>query len=270
MLLCNIINTLESLNLIFERINDFNLNLNSPMQLFLISFVIISIIVKFSGAFYASNIEIFLSKKNKEKNKELSNLVFLFVVIVFCNEIFTLENTFSICEFLILIIMLLCIGVLKVIQSIKNSKDTKLLKKLKDTKLLKKLNTSFIERNKQNCFLVIILVFFPLVISAFSNINKTPKISLTILGTLVETILIFLISNGLRMNYSNIKIVKFDDEQEKYYLLAKIDDKKIICGDKNTINDSSKLITIDVEDILNKTYYMVSEKNGITLTSKNE
>lgn len=270
MLLCNIINTLESLNLIFERINDFNLNLNSPVQLFLISFVTISIIVKFSGAFYASNIEIFLSKKNKEKNKELSNLVFLFVVIVFCNEMFTLENTFSICEFLILIIMLFCIGVLKVIQSIKNSKETKLLKKLKDTKLLKKLNTSFIERNKQNCFLVIILVFFPLVISAFSNINKTPKISLTILGTLVETILIFLISNGLRMNYSNIKIVKFDDEQEKYYLLAKIDDKKIICGDKNTINDSSKLITIDVEDILNKTYYMVSEKNGITLTSKNE
>ena len=260
MLLCNIINTLESLNLIFERINDFNLNLNSPVQLFLISFVIISIIVKFSGAFYASNIEIFLSKKNKEKNKELSNPVFLFVVIVFCNEMFTLENTFSICEFLILIIMLFCIGVLKVIQSIKNSKDTKLLKKLKDTKLLKKLNTSFIERNKQNCFLVIILVFFPLVISAFSNINKTPKISLTILGTLVETILIFLISNGLRMNYSNIKIVKFDDEQEKYYLLAKIDDKKIICGDKNTINDSSKLITIDVEDILNKTYYMVSDK----------
>lgn len=260
MLLCNIINTLESLNLIFERINDFNLNLNSPVQLFLISFVIISIIVKFSGAFYASNIEIFLSKKNKEKNKELLNLVFLFVVIVFCNEMFTLENTFSICEFLILIIMLFCIGVLKVIQSIKNSKDTKLLKKLKDTKLLKKLNTSFIERNKQNCFLVIILVFFPLVISAFSNINKTPKISLTILGTLVETILIFLISNGLRMNYSNIKIVKFDDEQEKYYLLAKIDDKKIICGDKNTINDSSKLITIDVEDILNKTYYMVSDK----------
>ena len=49
-------------------------------------------------------------------------------------------------------------------------------------------------------------------------------------------------------------------EQEKYYLLAKIDDKKIICGDKNTINDSSKLITIDVEDILNKTYYMVSDK----------
>lgn len=260
MLLCNIINTLESLNLIFERINDFNLNLNSPVQLFLISFVIISIIVKFSGAFYASNIEIFLSKKNKEKNKELSNLVFLFVVIVFCNEMFTLENTFSICGFLILIIMLFCIGVLKVIQSIKNSKDTKLLKKLKDTKLLKKLNTSFIERNKQNCFLVIILVFFPLVISAFSNINKTPKISLTILGTLVETILIFLISNGLRMNYSNIKIVKFDDEQEKYYLLAKIDDKKIICGDKNTISDSSKLITIDVEDILNKTYYMVSDK----------
>ena len=200
----------------------------------------------------------------------MSNLVFLFVVIVFCNEMFTLENTISICEFLILIIMLFCIGVLKVIQSIKNSKDTKLLKKLKDTKLLKKLNTSFIERNKQNCFLVIILVFFPLVISAFSNINKTPKISLTILGTLVETILIFLISNGFRMNYSNIKIVKFDDEQEKYYLLAKIDDKKIICGDKNTINDSSKLITIDVEDILNKTYYMVSEKNGITLTSKNE
>lgn len=260
MLLCNIINTLESLNLIFERINDFNLNLNSPVQLFLISFVIISIIVKFSGAFYASNIEIFLSKKNKEKNKELSNLVFLFVVIVFCNEMFTLENTFSICEFLILIIMLFCIGVLKVIQSIKNSKDTKLLKKLKDTKLLKKLNTSFIERNKQNCFLVMILVFFPLVISAFSNINKIPKISLTILGTLVETILIFLISNGLRMNYSNIKIVKFDDEQEKYYLLAKIDDKKIICGDKNTISDSSKLITIDVEDILNKTYYMVSDK----------
>lgn len=102
--------------------------------------------------------------------------------------------------------------------------------------------------------------FFSLIISAFSNINKTPKISLTILGTLVETILIFLISNGLRMNYSNIKIVKFDDEQEKYYLLAKIDDKKIICGDKNTINDSSKLITIDVEDIWNKTYYMVSEK----------
>lgn len=260
MLLCNIINTLESLNLIFERINDFNLNLNSPVQLFLISFVIISIIVKFSGAFYASNIEIFLSKKNKEKNKELSNLVFLFVVIVFCNEMFTLENTFSICEFLILIIMLFFIGVLKVIQFIKNSKDTKLLKKLKDTKRLKKLNTSFIERNKQNCFLVIILVFFPLVISAFSNINKTPKISLTILGTLVETILIFLISNGLRMNYSNIKIVKFDDEQEKYYLLAKIDDKKIICGDKNTISDSSKLITIDVEDILNKTYYMVSDK----------
>lgn len=137
MLLCNIINTLESLNLIFERINDFNLNLNSPVQLFLISFVIISIIVKFSGAFYASNIEIFLSKKNKEKNKKLSNLVFLFVVIVFCNEMFTLENTFSICEFLILIIMLFCIGVLKVIQSIKNSKDTKLLKKLKRYKVTK-------------------------------------------------------------------------------------------------------------------------------------
>lgn len=260
MLLCNTNFTLDKVNHTLERIKDFNLDFNSPMQIFLISLVIISIIVKFSGAFYASNIEIFLSKKNKEKNKELSNLVFLFVVIVFCNEMFTLENTFSICEFLILIIMLFCIGVLKVIQFIKNSKDTKLLKKLKDTKRLKKLNTSFIEQNKQNCFLVMILVFFPLVISAFSNINKTPKISLTILGTLVETILIFLISNGLRMNYSNIKIVKFDDEQEKYYLLAKIDDKKIICGDKNTINDSSKLITIDVEDILNKTYYMVSDK----------
>lgn len=63
MLLCNIINTLESLTLFFERIKDFNLDLNSPVQLFLISFMIIWIIVKFSGAFYASNIEIFLSKK---------------------------------------------------------------------------------------------------------------------------------------------------------------------------------------------------------------
>ena len=62
------------------------------------------------------------------------------------------------------------------------------------------------------------------------------------------------------MNYSNIKIVKFDDEQEKYYLLAKIDDKQLIGGDRDTINDSSKLIIIDVEDIWNKTYYMVSEK----------
>lgn len=51
MLLCNIINTLESLNLFFERIKDFNLDLNSPVQLFLISFMIIWIIVKFSGAF---------------------------------------------------------------------------------------------------------------------------------------------------------------------------------------------------------------------------
>ncbi len=76
MLLCNIINTLESLNLIFERINDFNLNLNSPVQLFLISFVIISIIVKFSGAFYASNIEIFLSKKIKKKTKNCQILYF--------------------------------------------------------------------------------------------------------------------------------------------------------------------------------------------------
>lgn len=72
------------------------------------------------------------------------------------------------------------------------------------------------------------------------------------------------------MKIGNYQFYKFDDEQEKYYLLAKIDDKKIICSDKNTINDSSKLITIDVEDILNKTYYMVSEKNGITLTSKND
>lgn len=54
MLLCNIINNLERLNLSFEGIKDFNLDLNSPVQLFLISFVIISIIVKFSGAFYAS------------------------------------------------------------------------------------------------------------------------------------------------------------------------------------------------------------------------
>ena len=76
MLLCNIINTLESLNLIFERINDFNLNLNSPVQLFLISFVIISIIVKFSGAFYAYNIEIFLSKKIKKKTKNCQILYF--------------------------------------------------------------------------------------------------------------------------------------------------------------------------------------------------
>lgn len=76
MLLCNIINTLESLNLVFERINDFNLNLNSPVQLFLISFVIISIIVKFSGAFYASNIEIFLSKKIKKKTKNCQILYF--------------------------------------------------------------------------------------------------------------------------------------------------------------------------------------------------
>lgn len=77
MLLCNIINTLESLNLIFERINDFNLNLNSPVQLFLISFVIISIIVKFSGAFYASNIEIFLSKKIKKKQRIVKSCIFV-------------------------------------------------------------------------------------------------------------------------------------------------------------------------------------------------
>lgn len=32
----------------------------------------------------------------------------------------------------------------------------------------------------------------------------------------------------------------------------------------------SCIVFIDVEDILNKTYYMVSEKNGITLTSKND
>lgn len=69
MLLCNIVNTLES-------IKDFNLDFNSPVQLFLISFVIISIIVKFSGAFYASNIEIFLSKKIKKKIKNCQILYF--------------------------------------------------------------------------------------------------------------------------------------------------------------------------------------------------
>ena len=76
MLLCNIINTLERLNLSFEGIKDFNLDFNSPVQLFLISFMIIWIIVKFSGAFYASDIEIFLSKKNKEKTKNCQILYF--------------------------------------------------------------------------------------------------------------------------------------------------------------------------------------------------
>ena len=77
MLLCNIINNLERLNLSFEGIKDFNLDLNSPVQLFLISFVIISIIVKFSGAFYASNIEIFLSKKIKKKQRIVKSCIFV-------------------------------------------------------------------------------------------------------------------------------------------------------------------------------------------------
>ena len=76
MLLCNTNFTLDKVNHTLERIKDFNLDFNSPMQIFLISLVIISIIVKFSGAFYASNIEIFLSKKIKKKTKNCQILFF--------------------------------------------------------------------------------------------------------------------------------------------------------------------------------------------------
>lgn len=91
-------------------------------------------------------------------------------------------------------------------------------------------------------------------------VSQKSEISLAILGTLAETILIFLASNGFRKDYSNIKIV--NNKNQEYYLLVKIDDKRIICGDKKTINDSSKLIIIDVENILNGTYYMVPVKES--------
>ena len=61
MLLCNADN--ELIKLINDILNNkICLNINNTWQMIVLSIIIISVVVKFSKAFYASDIELFLSK----------------------------------------------------------------------------------------------------------------------------------------------------------------------------------------------------------------
>lgn len=242
MLLCNADN--ERIKLINDILNN-KICLNNTWQMIVLSIVIISVVVKFSKAFYASDIELFLSKGSIEKKKVLSNLILLFVVIAFCNELFISQINFIFCEFILAVLVVFYYAILCIQIWHKKRKQEDITKK---------------EQRRQSCNLFFIIVIIPVLISGISMVSHKSEISLAILGTLAETILIFLASNGFRKDYSNIKIV--NNKNQEYYLLVKIDDKKIICGDKKTINDSSKLIIIDVENILNGTYYMVPVKES--------
>lgn len=244
MLLCNADN--ELIKLINDILNNkICLNINNTWQMIVLSIIIISVVVKFSKAFYASDIELFLSKGSIEKKKVLSNFILLFVVIAFCNELFISQINFIFCEFILAVFVVVYYAILCIQIWHKKRKQEDITKK---------------EQRRQSCNLFFIIVIIPVLISGISMVSHKSEISLAILGTLAETILIFLASNGFRKDYSNIKIV--NNKNQEYYLLVKIDDKRIICGDKKTINDSSKLIIIDVENILNGTYYMVPVKES--------
>lgn len=99
----------------------------------------------------------------------------------------------------------------------------------------------------------LIVLLFPIVLSSCVLYTQSiPWISLSLVGTLVETIIVVLIAEDIN---SDFDIILFNS-YKNLFVYRQINDKYLLCGDSNRMAEATKMSVVPLEDIYNQKYYI--------------
>lgn len=229
---------------IWEIIKDFKGD--NVIQLIVLVFCILITITKYSRFFFASDVELVLMKQKASQKRDISTAVLLFVVLSVSNVILSFDITFILVEGIIMLLTLIILGISQLWY-----------------KFRKKDNRGIIS----NCELIVIMIFAPMLIGYISLDNNISVISIAVIGSLVETALIWLLYNGFTPQINNLMIW---NEEKKLFLYKKIDDEYLLCGYDKIMRDSDKIVIVKLQEILDGTYYLMFDKNGMAEAESNQ
>ena len=211
---------------LFEILQEFDIN--NIGVLIVVSIVLISVATGYIQLFHASRIEAVLMSKN-EQLKRFSFIYFiLFFVFGAINYLFAINVSFVIVNSAFLLLTLLLSFVLRALK--KRRKAVELYWWIEERKGLIIIFTS-----------TAILTF---AIATLFNINL---MSCAILGALAEVFMVamFLFNTGDTRSFFILNI-----EDEKWYIFKRMNGDYLLCGNKNNINDATKVRLLAIEYII--------------------
>lgn len=205
-------------------------DINNIWMLIGVSIVLICVMTSYIQLLHASKIEAILMNKTEEVKRFSFAYIIVFFVVGVLNYMFTIDVSTVIFNG---IICLLTIVVYKALSFFKSHGITEKL-------------YWWCEERKD---LVIILTATPILISFVSAKLNINIISCIILGTLVEVVIVAI----MFLNVGNIRSFVFlimDDE--KWYVYKRIDENRLLCGNKSDIDDSTKIRLLEIDYIIEK------------------
>lgn len=203
---------------------------DNMVMLIALCIMVLSTATIYIQLFYASQFEVVLMNKSDVSKRFFFVYIVLFFVFVVTNYFLTIDDSFFLLNIIIFLLTLVSSFIYKLISKIEKFKE----------KYLK-----FCEKRD----MIILMTFTVVSIFVVNTMIDVNKISLVVLGSLIEvlTIAIFI------LNISKIKTsVTVTIEGEKWYVFKRIDEIYLLCGDNCMINDSTKTKLIEIDDIVKR------------------
>jgi len=211
---------------LFEILKEFDID--NIGVLIAVSIVLISVATGYIQLFHASRIEAVLMNKDEESKRFCFMYFIFFFVFGVLNCVFISNVSFVVVNGGFLLLTFLTSFVLRL---------------LKSRKKVIKLYWWFKERKD----FIIIMTSTIIVAFAISKAFNINLLSCATLCTLVEVIIVAITFLNVG-NISSTFILNIDNE--KWYVFKRMNDNYLLCGNKNNINDATKIRLLAIDYIV--------------------
>ena len=222
------------MNELIELFKEFDVE--NIWMLLVVSVVLICMATSYIQLFHASKIETVLMNRNEETKR----FFFVYVIIFFMFCITNYILTMSVESFV------LSIGILAV------TKVSSFLLKFAKKGKLRKLYWWLEERKD----IYIALTTTAIYTFVAPSLLKISRISCVVLGALVAVFVVAIAFLNIGKVRSTITVT-IDDK--KWYVFKRLDEKYLLCGDRSSIEDSTKTKLLGIEDIIEQNIFFSNE-----------
>lgn len=219
-----------------------NLDFNDAPEMIMVCILLITLFAKCIGPFFASDIEVILMKKKDLYRRTGLAYIIVFGVSEFINFYFSSELIFLITCFTMLVIYLCIYCVIKLYCRFGKKENKK----------------AFLEKHKDQTYMAVIMVFFPIVVRLVSNADISVWGSVTICS-LVEVVVIVLgIMDKKPLDAKFVLLTK----TRKWYIYKRID-SGVLCGNNKQQKEADEFKIFDLNIIIKSDdYQLKKDTNG--------
>lgn len=193
-----------------------------------ICIIIISAAAGYIQLFYASRIEVVLMNRNEEAKRFSFTYTIFFIMFGLMNYLSTISVSYLRVSGAFLIVTLLSGIILSIIK--KKGKAREICRRYEEGKDF-----------------IIIYTFTPIFVCIISTQFNIKPLSCAILGALVEVLILAITTlNGKDV----ISTITLNIDNEKWYVLKRMNDDYLICGNEKNINEATKIRLLEINYIV--------------------